>query len=192
MESINYLILSRKDGLKYQPAFIKVYQEVFAGPPYFETYSDEEVIYSAWDSHLEKGCIVLAMKGDEVIGLGCCIPILNIMPGEANEDVKNLFFSRLDSLPIPLNRACYMSELAVLSDFRGLGIGTELIRQRWSWAKSFGLSHYIVRTAAEGSNSVRMYKHLGAKEIDGLVQDVTGIGVESKSRQRIFLYGEID
>lgn len=192
MEKINYLILSREDGLKHQPAFIKIYQKVFAGPPYFETYSDDEVIYSAWDSHLEKGCIVLALYGEQTVGLGCCIPVRNILPGEANEDVKNLLFSQSDLLPLPLSHACYMSELAVLADFRGMGIGTELIRQRWEWAKNFGLSHYIMRTAASGSNSIRMYKHLGAREIPGLVQDVSGIGVESQSRQRVFLYGEIN
>ncbi len=191
MSKIKFLLVTRKHSLIYLPGFIQVYKEVFAGPPYFEVYSDDQVEQTVWHNHLTKGCIFLALDKTKVVGLGCSIPLNNIKPGEPNRDVYD-FLSEAPNLPFSLGDTCYMSEVAVLLDYRNQGIGRELVRRRLSWAKKQGINNYVMRTASEGSNSLGIYLKLGAKEINGLKQDISEVGIESASKYRIYLYGMIN
>jgi ribosomal protein S18 acetylase RimI-like enzyme len=84
----------------------------------------------------------------------------------------------------------YMSELAVLMEERQKGLGEALIQARFRWAKERGFRFYLLRTAASGSNSQRLYERLGAKRTT-FTQDVSLDGIVTSSTQRIFLWGEI-
>ena len=190
MPEIKFVQVTPDSPAHYQAEFIQVYKEVFAGPPYFETYQGDEVRNWVWKPHLSKGCIFLALDDEQVVGLSCSIPLKQIQAGEPNSDVRD-FLSRYQQLPFSLIDACYMSEVAVLSNYRQRGIGTELIKQRWAWAKGQGIKTYVMRTASEGSNSLGIYLKLGARKINGSCQDVSAIGVVSASKCRIYLYGEI-
>jgi ribosomal protein S18 acetylase RimI-like enzyme len=190
MESIN-IIQVKKDDLKKRQNFVDIYKQVFSEAPYFETYNDEWVIKNVWQQHLVNGFIVLALCGKEIIGLGCCIPLLKISDDDPNVKVKNFLLGRQD-IPISLHLTCYMSEVAVLQKFRHAGLGRRLVQERFALAKEAGLSSYIMRTAASGSLSEKIYLSLGAQEAE-VLQDVSDHAeeVNSSSKLRKFLYGRL-
>jgi len=187
---IQYVQVNAANARHYQMGFTKVYKEAFSEPPYFEDYTDEQVVATAWQPHLLKGSIFLALADQQVIGLGCSLPLAHMDKEDPNIEACNSLRNFPD-LPFDWRQACYMSELAVQPDFRRRGIGRELIQRRLAWAKEHGINYYVMRTAAVGSNSLTLYSKLGAKQIPGLEQDVSKTGVNSASKKRIFLFKAI-
>lgn len=163
--------------------FCATYQEAFGGAPYFEDFSEEEV-REVWDKHVGY-FIMVAEKDGEVVGLTCCAPAAH--PG--HDSVEQ--FLRSQDLPFAIEKAIYMSEVAVHSAHRKQGIGRHLIEARMHWGADNGYTHYVMRTAEEGSNSARIYMRLGAQKAD-FVQSVDHEGIETSSTTRIYLFGETD
>ena len=188
--NVEYFKINNDFKNEFKEGFIEVFKKAFAGAPYFESYQNSEVVSSAWDPHLNKGCIYLAANKGRIIGLGCCLPLNKIDEADPNISALESLLS-FPKLPFTLESTCYMSELAVLPEYRNFGIGTELIKKRLSWAKENNLNYYVMRTAAKNSNSLGLYLNLGAKIISDLEQDVSNIGVISASKKRIFLFGQI-
>ncbi|MDP3899843.1 MAG: GNAT family N-acetyltransferase [bacterium] len=171
--------------------FTQVYQESFAGPPYFETYSDLDIERDVWTPHLKSGCIVLALHaGEVVVGLGCAMPVTQ---WQHDKEFQAFLIDHKHCLPFCLDNVCFMTEVAVATNHRRQGIGTRLVQSRIEWACRNGMSHYMMRTAAEGSNSICMYRKLGAQELNGLVQNVSvhAKKVGSASKKRVYLYGSV-
>lgn len=173
----------------YRVGFIRAYQEAFGGPPYFETYSSEEVMEDVWLPHVRDGIVVLALDDDRVVGFGCAMPVLK-SPSEVKEFLMR--HQETNSLPIDLSHAWYMSELGVVTSHRQQGIGYALVKYRLNEIEHRGDSHYVFRTAADGSNSIHLYRKIGAMELTEL-QDVSisdQVQVNgSQSMARIYLYG---
>jgi GNAT superfamily N-acetyltransferase len=180
--------------------FIHLYQLAYHEKPYEEEYAENpenkgntisNVTQQVWEPHLLNGCITLALQGQKVVGLGCCLP-MNIWAHD--KEFQDFISSRADQLPDHIDKICFMSEVCVDSSLRHQGIGSELVLRRIAWAKARqNFSHYMMRTAAEGSNSKNMYLRLNAWVIPGLVQDVTSHAEEvlSASKARIFMAGKI-
>ncbi len=188
--NIRYVEIGPENEALYFKGFAQVYQEAFSGPPYFEEYDEEMVDNLAWKPHRRLGCIILALDGERAVGLGCCLPLARISANCPNS-LFLLSLRRRPGLPFHTMETCYMSELAVLDEYRNRGIGTELIKRRLDWAKSQGINYYLMRTAAEGSNSLSLYSRLGAKIVPGLEQDMSKDGVGTASQKRIFLFGPV-
>jgi ribosomal protein S18 acetylase RimI-like enzyme len=149
--------------------FVRAYQEAFGGAPYFEHYSKQEVLDKVWYPHVEDGIIVLAIGDQRVIGFGCALPL-----SKAPEDIQEFLAPRrgTEEFPVDYDRTWYMSELGVLEAHRGRGHGYELVRHRLLTISHRGDTHYTFRTAAEGSNSIHLYRKIGAHELPEL-QDVS-------------------
>lgn len=179
----------------FQPShlagFIHLYQQAYSEPPYNETYSDEDVLKDVWNPHLENGCIILALHEGKVIGLGCCMQT-NLWIHD--KEFQDFIHQEAARLPDAIRNLCFMSEVCVNSAFRRQGIGTRLIQDRIAWARSKHFSHYIMRTAAVGSNSRDMYLKLNAWEIVNLIQDVSHHAEEfgGASNFRIFMTGKVE
>lgn len=186
----------RPDGIKIvhvdnnseeKQDFINLYKEVFAGAPYFESYTDEYIGREVWDKHLKNdGWIVLALARDgSVIGFGCALP------AEKSWESGRFLHENISKLPFELETACYMSEIGVHADYRKKGVGTDLIQARVNVALEKGFKTYVMRTAFEGSNSKNMYMNFGAEIIEDLIQNVSEHAkeVSSKSEFRMYLYG---
>jgi len=186
---IQYLQITKGAPEKFQRAFIGLYQEVFADAPYFEEYSYRQVKEDIWENHLEKGCIIVALNGAQLIGFGCCLPIINLDTRGPDGAVKE--FLQSVHLPFALEDGCYMSEIAVKKECRRQGIGSELVIRRLHWAQEQGLTYYIMRTASVGSNSLNLYLRIGAKQTS-FMQNISDKEVVFASRQRIFLYGKVN
>lgn len=182
------IVQAFKGDSKFKKGFISLYKDVFAGHPYYESYTDEYVEREVWNRHFEnEGWIFLAiLPDDSVIGFGCAVPTIN------SWECAEFLLQNEKMLPFKIEESCYMSEIGVKSDYRNLGIGTRLIKARTEYAKENGFDFYVMRTAQVGSNSINMYKKFGAQEIEGLVQDVSEHAEEvcSKSKFRIYLFGK--
>lgn len=173
--------IERADDLAFN-GFATVYREAFGGPPYFETYTDEGIRKDVWEPHLSE-CVIVA-EAPKVIGLACCHAIL--APTEPS--IRDFLLTQ--ALPFDPREGIYMSELAVLSEERRNGVGQALIQARFAWAKEQGFRFYLLRTAASGSNSERMYRRMGAKQTN-FTQNMGRGGIATASTERIFLWGEI-
>ena len=162
--------------------FAAVYKEAFGGPPYFEMYTDEQIREDVWIPHIPE-CVIVAER-TEVIGLACCHAI--VAPTEPNIRA----FLLTQNLPFDPREGIYMSELAVRTEERQQGLGEALIHARFRWAKERGSRFYLLRTAASGSNSKRLYERLGARRA-AFTQNVAHDGIATASTERMFLWGEI-
>lgn len=167
--------------------FVQLYKKCFAEAPYFESYEDDWVRKEVCEKNMQLGCIFGAFSADVLIGFGCAL-ILNqyrdSSPYRYLEDVRSLSFD--------LNDSVYMSELGVASDMRRHGVGMQLVQARLNWARGRGFSSFVMRTAGSGSNSLRMYKRLGAQLISGR-QNVCNVDdeVKTESSERIYLWGAL-
>lgn len=179
--------------------FINVYKEAFGGPPYNETYTDEEV-RAIWDEHFAHGRIILAKHGGKVVGLGCSVP-LNRAPQEIQDFLAMCkrkgyldMCKRKGYLPVDFTfeNAWYMSELAVLEEYRNQGIAYQLVRHRLIDVSHGRSAFYVMRTAAAKSNSMHLYLRAGAEVIPEVhdISDSDQVKENgSKSEERIYLFG---
>lgn len=192
MSHIDYLHITPADAETHRTGFVEVYREAFGGPPYFESYTPEEVERDVFLPHLAVGFIVMALEEGKSIGLGCAKPMTETENGD-QRFVKERFDD--GSLPVAPSRLWYMSEMAVLMSHRRRGVGYRLVVERLKLIRAKGISHYCFRTASKQSNSEALYRSLGAVQLPGVL-DVSGTAqVEnnaSQSTTRIFLYGECD
>lgn len=189
---IRYIPVNDATPNIYRDGFIRAYQEAFGGPPYFEIYSAEEVIEEVWLPHVKDGIIVLALDNERVVGFGCAMPVLKSPP-----EVKEFLMLHQDESPFPvgLERVWYMSELGVVTSHRRRGIGYSLVKYRLLTISHRGDTHYVFRTAVDGSNSIHLYRKIGAIELADL-QDVSVSGQVqvngSQSTERVYLYGDCE
>ena len=173
--------------------FTRLYKEAFGGPPYFETYSDKEVIDEIWTPHIERGVVVLAYDDDNgaIIGFGCAIPLIHA-PTDVQDFLKSSWMQ--GDLPEELlpTKTWYMSELGVATTHRKQGVAYKLVRDRLISASHSGANHYVMRTAATQSNSRHLYERAGAEQL-GRKQDISDTGQVtvngSHSTSRVYLYG---
>ncbi|MCX6784325.1 MAG: GNAT family N-acetyltransferase [Candidatus Komeilibacteria bacterium] len=170
--------------------FTRVYQQAFAGSPYFEHYENDDVRKDVWEPHLKDGCIFLALQDGQVVGLSCAMP----MDKWGHDDEFQGFIARnQDRLPNHPANICFMTEAAVLPEYQGKKIGTELVKWLVEWSRSLGFRHYMMRTAKIGSNSIHIFLKLGGQIMENLIQDVSehAAKVESQSTERIYIQGVI-
>lgn len=184
-------------GLRTEPItqqFIDLYKNVFAGAPYFEEYEDDWVYEFVWQYHLLKGCIFLAFdEEDSLVGMGCAVGLDKVSLATIDSDKDPLYQAKsflIENALFDVNRTIYMSEIAVLPEFRRQGTGTRLIIKRWLWGFSQNYLYYAMRTAAKSSNSYKIYERLGAEPL-AVIQDISDYAqsIKSASDQRIYLYG---
>lgn len=165
-------------------AFCKVYREAFGGAPYFETFKDE-YLKGLWENHID--CImIIASVNASLVGFGCAHPALS----DLEPEIKDFMIAHAKELDIPLETTVYMSELGVSTSARRNGIGKKLILERMLQAEQQGFTHYSLRTAANGSNSFRLYMSLGAKVIEA-IHDVSHSEIKSASKERVYLCGSL-
>ena len=168
--------------------FARVYREAFAGEPWYEEYADAEILADVWDEHIDTGVIILASIGEQVVGLGCAQPLAH-----ASRDVQEFLASAPSFMSDPAT-TWYMSELAVDAAHRRHGIGKQLVRHRMITASHRGGTHFVFRTAVQGSNSLLLYKNLGAVELterQDMAQSQQVLANHSQSTERVYLHGEI-
>ena len=85
-----------------------------------------------------------------------------------------------------------MAEVGVINDFRNRGLCTTLVKARIAVARTRrgyeGVTHGIMRTAKEKSNSRSIYEKLEATEIPELYQLKDNDGSSTAAPERVFLH----
>ena len=178
------------DSAVLRTGFVFVYKDAFGGAPYFETYTDEEVVRDIWLPHLQNGIIVLAREGESVIGFACALPLCSA-PADVREFLEEQ--KRRGGFPIDFTTVWYNSELGVYTTLRKRGIGYALMRARLGEIRARGGEKYVARTAAEGSNSLHLYERIESTKLSELQNVAASAQVlvnKSQSAARVYLYGE--
>ena len=179
------------DPLFLESEFVRAYKEAFGGPPYNETYTDQQVL-DILHQHQRDGIAMHVSHNEHLIGFGCALPF-----DKSPQDVK-AFLEGLHSegrLPdqFDFRNAWYMSELGVLNEYRGKGAAWELVWQRMLSASRRGATQFFMRTDWPNSNSMPMYIKCGAQPLADL-QDLSGSSydeeINTQSLHRVYLWGD--
>lgn len=128
-----------KLGVKNCIVELKEYESSF-DPDYL---TDEESINNLLED-IEKGEILVAESNNEILGF------VSFNITNKNEDliVKN----------IP---TLYISDLVVLSQYRGNGIGAELLKSAEEFAKERGIKYIKLIVFSENSAAIKLYEKAG-------------------------------
>lgn len=136
--------------------FRAIFKEVFEGKPFFESWSEEELL-EEFKHFNDEGLVFGSYWGEDCVGL---ISILQHEPGKYPvhfpDDEKIL----------------YLSDVAVLEDYRYNGVGTELMKKVVRYAKKYEYDRIYMRTNKEGSMSKSIAMKLGFTVIEGVEQEV--------------------
>lgn len=131
---------------------IDIYQRAFAGPPWNEVWSAEEIIKDLEFARSQPNPIVLVAEIDnKLVGVtwGYQLPLekFPFLDGKVDE------------------RASYMDETAVLPEKWGKGIGPLLGREYLRVAEQQGMSEIVLRTDVRNRSSMRLFRKLGLRGI---------------------------
>jgi len=185
---INIYRLTSMSDKRSVEGFIRVYREAFAGPPYFEKMTKKYVRDYVIRPHLKHGLVLIAEVDGEIAGLAAGYDQLAPMHTEIRDF---LLAQPKDQVPFDPRFAFFESEAAVDSHVRKCGLGNKLIcaMHRFAWENRY--THYTFRTAAEGSNAVRIHQRNGAVILPFVQQaGEEEAQVQSAATAKIWGYGE--
>ncbi len=145
-----------RDNVSYED-FAKVFK-VFTYAPFFEDWSSEMVLNAYNTFKVKDGYIFGYYFEDECVGILTLRPII---PGEHPvtypSDVKVM----------------YLSDIAVMPEYRGMGIGTQLFLHGLRHSKVLGYDFIYLRTNEKGTSmSYHIAEKCGFKQIWDLCQEV--------------------
>lgn len=170
-------IKDKGDIRGYKKGFTEVYQKAFAEYPYYESFTDEQVLETIQELTFNSGgiCYVMTLNG-EVIGLCGGYSLRN------TAEISELFKEHYPK--VDLGNVFYFAELAVNKKYRRRGYGSMLIDTRIEFMKK----HFVAglqRTQVEGSNSLNLYKKRGFAQIPGMIQQVETYVMDSGQRKKV-------
>jgi len=181
---MEFIKVNHKNYEKYKKEFISIYQNIFSQAPYFEIFTEDEVevIYNL--SLFEKNILLLALNNNQIVGFALGVQLSKYN----NNSLKQLLSKKFN-----LDDILYNAELGVVSEYRGMGIGNNLILKRIEFAQKNNYKIVCMRTKKEGSMSMSLYKKLGfkfLKDSEHIVNTKKSIsGIEDV---RVILYKRIN
>lgn len=156
--------------------FMRVYQKVFGGEPYNEKWTFKEILEEKKLIIREAGKLIGFYRDEKLIGF---VTYRNMLQNEHLEI----------SYPETENVG-YISDIAVLEEFRNQGIGSMLFETCLKSMKADGFTIALMRTLKNGSMSYNIAKRHGLKEILGKEEIVKKERINNDKPQkdiRIFL-----
>lgn len=150
---------------QFEPGFVAAYRHIFAGEPYFEDFTDQEVV-ATWRrlTRVRNNITLIAADAEGVVqGFAIAIP-LSEAPDAARE---------LNGL-LPLRATMYLVELGVGEAWRGRRLGKHLVKLRIQLTDPNLFSHVVLRVAEGRTATFEMYRSL----------DFTDMGVSMVVNQR--------
>lgn len=148
----------KENGLEEE--FIQVYKEVFRGAPFYEDFTENEVREILTKYLLPESYLVIAIKDNKMVGYGASIPA-TFCPGQVREILSKY---------VVIEETIFNADLAVLPDYRRMGIGTRLIELRNEYSNTIGAGYIAMRTNKTGSLSKGIYLRHGFEELPESMQ----------------------
>lgn len=156
--------------------FQKVYK-VFSGEPYNEMYTEEE-LEEIFREYEEKGYIYGAFNDDNK-----CMGLIAITRGQKNEH----------PVDYPGEKVMYLSDIAVLDEYRRTGLGSQLIIYGLMESYAMGYSKMYMRTLEKGkSMSYGIANKVGFTQIPGVYQMVDRTRLDGNVEQEKNIFLDID
>ncbi len=140
--------------LKKLEDFKNVYR-VFSGPPYNEKYTEEE-LEEIFKEYQQKGYIYGAFADEKCIGM-----IVLERGAKADQPVK-----------FQDEKVMYLADIAVLDDYRRLGLGNQLMIYGVMQSRALGYERLYMRILENGSMSYNIARRIGFKQIPDAFQNV--------------------
>jgi len=136
-ENISYIkYLPNKGNISLTNKIAQTYCDVFAGPPWNETFSKDEVVADMIKEISPKSSAWIAMDQDKVAGFTWGYP----------KRISDLETKLGISLNSPNLIVAYQSEIGLLSEYRGQRIAKNLVRLRNDDFLAQNLEYSVVRT----------------------------------------------
>lgn len=115
----------------YVPSLAKLRIEVFREYPYlYEGSLDYESEYLLAYAKSERSVFVLALDGDEVVGVSTGVPMV-----DADTDFRQPFLGS----GFAFEKVFYFGESVLRGSYRGLGLGSRFMKEREAFARSCGV-----------------------------------------------------
>lgn len=172
-------IRNSKDTAQWRPGFIGAYQTIFAEAPYYERYTplDAEGIYQKLTSIPGHITLIAAKGNGAVVGFGIAIPLKD----------KYSVAKELSGL-VPLQHTVYLAELGVLDEYRRMGIGRTLIRERLGLIDRNNYSHVVLRVSTNFDPAQSLYESIGFEDM-GVYMEVSRVRINGsvKTDRRLFM-----
>lgn len=169
---------SNHDIERYKNKLVSLYKQAFSEPPYFESFTDDEVLSIIKELTFNEGgiCLSIVFK-NEVVGL--CGGYSLIHESEICDLLKIY-----DSSVFP-EYIFYLAELAVDKRYRRYGLGTKMVNFCMQFVCELNsFKALLARTQAEGSNSFALFQKRQFEVISNMFQDVeTCIDVEGQKKR---------
>lgn len=165
----------------FNSGLIPHYQEIFAAPPYYELFGEDEV-KAKFTQYVTRGLLFLAYLDQRVAGFGAAMPFRDseIAPLESEMGLKNL------------DKAWYMADLGVKKDARRKGLARHLVQVRLD--KLGQGTAVIMRTSVQNQASQSLYSSMGFHRLS-YIQHVSQLRVPKLNEstieeidERIFMF----
>lgn len=160
-----------------QAGLVRLYQEVFAAPPYNECFTESEV-REAFASTIRSGGFVFVACEEEA---GAPVAFVCSVPLAAEDSVTRAVGGRVEG-----GRAAYFSEDATRADKRRQGISTAMKKLLLSANFLAGMESVVMRTMATNYRQLSAAYKVGGVPLEGVYQDVEqqrvdgGVGVDRR------------
>ena len=137
---------------KYLNQYCKLYIETWKEEPYGEIFIGQEVQTTLEQNQQYQ---YLLLRHEEVIGFVSGRPLIQFC---------DFFDNSLLIQKINMNKAFYISDLSIKSDYRKLGLGAVLINFLIAAARADNYSEFVLRTHQSFTNpALSLYYNLGMK-----------------------------
>ncbi len=173
-------IQNAREALPYRASFVGAYQTVWSEPPYHEKfwpYEAESVLRRQLQT--EGHITLLAVRGlSTVVGFGFAVPL------SSRKDVVR----HVQGL-LPVAGTFYLSELGILGQYRGLGIGSAMVEERIAAIDKGVYTYALLRASArKGDRGLDMYTQRDFEDI-GVYMEVQSRRVDGRvsTDRRLFL-----
>lgn len=156
---------SLHDIERWKEQLIDLYKKAFSESPYFEFFTDDEVLVIIKEIVLNrKGIFVVMLHNGNVVGLcgGYCLVY--------EQTICQLF--KLNNVFEQFQKIIYLAELAVDSNYRRKGFGSKLVDYFAKLCKIGKFTTITTRTQADLSNSLELFQKKQFEIVQNVFQDV--------------------
>jgi len=160
----------------YNRGLIRLYQQVFSEPPYYEQFTPEEV-RNFWDNYLSCGVVVVDYNEEgRVIGFAAAVPLT--AEKEVSELAKSHNFNP--------ETDWYHAEVGVDPNYRRQHLATRLINELLGQVPAQTI---IMRTQERNEASLGLHHRAGFKIVPGMFQEKESPRVNGSvtTDKRVFL-----